>query len=217
MSSRESINGLIRFALKAVPENPIFPLMVLRVQEDGDDDSRETKAPMEPGVRVVDLLALVIACAVGAMHTRTVIPENQVGDYWIMSSIMILGISLTACGPLLCLCDRLLGQTPRPDGRGSRIGEWIWIVLGLPWLISAAVRVAVPSTTSELSEFASMALFVGLGIACLTTQILIWVAWENRYSEKPWEETWWRGRFGLVLAVAWPVQWALGLMVLTPH
>jgi hypothetical protein len=106
----------------------------------------------------------------------------------------------------------------RPSGY-PRAGDWLWAALGLPWTISAMLRLAprpVLDATPPSARLDGIMLGLTLTVASLFAMGVVWTTWVLAPPKPPGprEPTPWTDRVGLVLAVAWPLQCGFGLVVL---
>jgi hypothetical protein len=62
-----------------------------------------------------------------------------------------------------------------------------------------------------------MGLAVGLIVVSMIAFVTVWAIWVNVSPERASENAGppWTNRVGMVLSIAWPLQWAAGLLVLT--
>jgi hypothetical protein len=109
-------------------------------------------------------------------------------------------LGLTAAGPFVfawrCGIRRTAGY-PRP-------GDVIWMLLGLPWTISAPLMEGAAGSGAWI-------LGLSLAISCTLAMMELWRSWIcDRSSDGRVTTT---EAIGLALGVAWPVQVALALML----
>jgi hypothetical protein len=169
------------------------------------------------GFTVLDGVALVLGAAVASVHLRELVgqsrPLTELG--WALLWITFTGIALSAAGPFLFVERRYVR---RPVGY-PRAGDWLWLALGLPWTIAAALRLA-PSTalagTPPSARLDGIVLGLSLAVASLLAMGMVWKTWVLAPPTPPGsrEPAPWTDRVGLVLAVAWPLQCGFGLVVL---
>src|SRR4051794_13767557 len=99
-------------------------------------DLRDEPGP-EPvgGVTVLDGGALVVGAAVASIHIRAALRDEDRLDGlgWALLWLTLAGVALTAAGPFVFLVRRY-GR--RPTGY-PRTGDWLWLALGLPWILAA--------------------------------------------------------------------------------
>ena len=114
---------------------------------------------------------------------------------------------------LLCLRRFVRGLPAYP-----RIGDRLWALLGLPWLVTALIQTAsppqVPATT--LDVFPASLLLIGLGIVSMIALGVVWTTWVMVDPEQA-SATFagpWTNQVGLLLAIAWPIQFGVGLVVI---
>lgn len=174
------------------------------------------RAPASPaGLTMLDAAALVLGAAVGSVHLRPFATRGlNTGDsllFW----PAFLGIALTASGPFI-----LLGhQLARRSLRRPEHGEILWGILGLPWLLTSVLRASARSLGPRMIAIYPTALSVLLSIACLATFALVWRFWITpAASHSPSEPhpVPWTARVGAFLAIAWPLQGGLALIVVSP-
>ncbi|SIN99434.1 hypothetical protein SAMN05444166_1953 [Singulisphaera sp. GP187] len=167
----------------------------------------------ENGFRVLDGVALVMGAAVASVHLREIIRENLTSFGWGLVWCTFTWVSITATGPFLFLVRRFARQVPGYP----RVGDSLWALLGFPWLLSALLRSTIGDGTSAYDASFGMGLVVGLGIASLIALWVVWTTWVTvspeqaaRTASLPWTN-----RVGLMLAIAWPVQCGIGLVVIS--
>ncbi|HEX8199128.1 MAG TPA: hypothetical protein VF590_01480 [Isosphaeraceae bacterium] len=166
------------------------------------------------GVTLLDGAALVTGAAVASVHIRQAIADGHLlGPGWALAWLTFAGVALTASGPFVFLLRRL-GR--RPAGY-PRIGDRLWLLLGLPWVLTAPLPGSPPSeATPRGADLYAFSLTLGLGAVCLVALAVIWHTWVMvapevlaRAEPSPWTD-----RVGRVLAVAWPLQCGFGLVVI---
>lgn len=166
------------------------------------------------GITLLDGAALVTGAAVASVHIREAIADGHLlGPGWALAWLTFAGIALTAAGPFVFLLRRM-GR--RPAGY-PRIGDRLWALLGLPWVVT----VLIPSPPQADSaprgaDLYGLVLTVGIGAACLVALAVVWHTWVlvapevlARAGPHPWTD-----RVGRVLAVSWPLQCGFGLVVI---
>jgi hypothetical protein len=158
---------------------------------------------------VLDGAAFIAAAAVASVHVRDIIRPEPMGAGWLVVVGTFLWVALTAAGPFLVLVRRFVRGLPGYP----RVGDWLWAMIGLPWLLTAVTRnVPAPFGKESLSVFLSL----GLAIVSVIAVAVVWATWvmvpPHRASETfsaPWTN-----RVGLCLAIAWPIQCGVGLVVI---
>jgi hypothetical protein len=169
----------------------------------------------EPGVgfSVLDGAAVVTGAAVASVHLRGVIRDDLAAPGWVLIWGTFAWVALTAAGPFVFLARRLLRRPPGYPG----VGDVLWAVLGLPWLLAAIARPSPAPPGSPPRRDAVFAAGLGVALACvsLLSLVVIWRRWvmvspdeAARTASGPWTN-----RLGLALAVAWPIQCGLGLVL----
>src|SRR5215212_8908748 len=120
---------------------------------------------VEPGdgFTVLDGVALVMGAAVDSVHIRGVIRDDLNAFGWALVWFTFTWVALTATGPFLFLVRRF---ARRLSGY-PKVGDGLWALLGIPWLMTAIVRSTTGEGVSENDEFFAAGLGVGLAIASL--------------------------------------------------
>lgn len=162
------------------------------------------------GSGVLDCVAIVAGAAVASIHVRGVIRDDPVAPGWALIGGTFAWIALTAAGPFLFLVRRFLGRLPAYP----RVGDLLWAIMGLPWLMTACIRSATPGAGPHRET----AFATGLGLAvassiALTVILRRWVLVPPEEAARV-ESGPWTNRVGLLIAVAWPIQCGMGLVVL---
>jgi hypothetical protein len=168
--------------------------------------------PGNGGITVLDGASFVAAAAIASVHVRDVIRPEPMGAGWTIVVGTFCWITVTAAGPFLFLVRRFVRRLPGYPG----VGDWLWALLGLPWLLTALTPVPnVPGPLPLGKEIHSLFLGVGLAVVSLVAAAVVWATWvmvpPHRASETfsgPWTN-----RVGLCLAIAWPIQCGVGLVV----
>ena len=175
----------------------------------------EQRAKPGGGFTLLDGAAAVIGAAVASVHFREAVLQDLTLLGWSLIWVTFAGVAVSTTGPFLFL-ERRYGR--RPEGFPG-IGDWLWLVLGLPWVASALVRPRTGSSTALAASGAmglyQLTLWCSLGAACLVALAVIWKTWvavSPERAERVGAGSW-TDRVGLVLAVCWPLQWGFGLVV----
>jgi hypothetical protein len=165
------------------------------------------------GLSVLDGGALVMGSAIASVHILRAMRTDLSGAGWLMMAVTFTWVAITAAGPFVYLARRFVRRLSHYPKTGDRL----WAILGVPWLASAILQSAAPSTESRPNTFFTMTLSVGLGIACMIALAVIWNTWvivspaqAARIEAAPWTN-----RVGLVLSIFWPIQWGVALIVLS--
>ncbi len=180
---------------------------VKSVEQTGDSPDRVRD---EGGFTVLDGVALVVGAAIASVHLREIVsPGALTGSGWGLMWLTFFGISLSATGPAVLAVRRFSGRPGSPP----MLGDYIWALLGAPWIIAALPKIVAGSSQSDLYE---LTLTVGLGLASVVTLAIIWSRWvmvpsTDFSSTNPGG---WTHRIGLALGVAWPIQSGFGLIIL---
>jgi hypothetical protein len=165
------------------------------------------------GFSVLDGAALVMGSAIASIHTLRVMRSDLTGAGWIMIWLTFAWVGVTAAGPFLFLARRYARRlTDYP-----KIGDRLWALLGIPWLVTAVVQSAAPESEPRQNSLFTTTLSVGLTVTCLIALGKLWSTWVLVPPEKAArvEAAPWTNRVGLILAIAWPIQCGLGLVVLS--
>lgn len=165
--------------------------------------------PPRQGFTVLDGIALVTGAALASAHVRGPFLDQARGPGWIFVVLVFGGLALTASGPFVLLTHYFfLGARGRP-----RLGERLWALLGVPWVVGAVLRTTVPRRGLDTID---LMMTVGVGAACLVALGVVWKTWvavkpdpDAPARAEPWTEY-----VGLGLAVAWPLQCGLDLILL---
>ena len=90
-------------------------------------------------------------------------------------------------------------------------------MLGVPWLLTAVIQSATAGSEPRQNSLFTTTLSVGLGLVCLITLGVVWTTWVMVPPEQAArvEVAPWTNRVGLILAITWPIQCGLGLVVLS--
>jgi hypothetical protein len=164
-------------------------------------------------INVLDVAALVMGSAIASVHVLRVMRSGLAIAGWVMLCLTFAWVALTAAGPFIFLARRysrrLLGY--------PMIGDWLWAILGLPWLFTAVIQSALPGEDPRQNPFFSATLSVSLAVACLIALAVVWGTWVMVPPEQAAlvESDPWTNRVGLILSVAWPIQCGLGMVVLS--
>jgi hypothetical protein len=164
------------------------------------------------GFTLLDGASLVIGAAVASVHMRGRVTDTLAPFGWGLVWLTFTGVALSAAGPFVFLARRY-GR--RPVGY-PRIGDWLWTLLGTPWVGTALLR-PLSATAAERDYATTYGFVLSLSLfgASMMAMIIVWKNWVvappgHGLRERPWS---WTERIGLGLAIAWPVQCGLGLVV----
>ncbi len=165
------------------------------------------------GFTLLDGIALVIGAAVASVHLRDAIPRGVTPLGWGLVWPTFAGVGLSAAGPFVFL-ERRFGK--RPDGY-PQMGDWLWAILGTPWVLTAFLRPApaVSGMPGSLDLY-HVCLWSGIAVASLVAIVDVWNAWikiQPGAKRPDVVRRRWSERVGLALAVTWPLQSGFGLVV----
>jgi hypothetical protein len=162
------------------------------------------------GFSVLDGVALVAGAAVASLHIKGVIEHEITGSAWLIVACTFAWVAITAAGPFVYL---LRGYARKVPGY-PKVGDRLWAMLGLPWLLTALLRTTPESHV--LALLLTTGLSIGLAVVSLIAMAVIWTTWVVVTPEQA-SQTFappWTNRVGLLLAVAWPVQCGVGMVVI---
>jgi hypothetical protein len=165
------------------------------------------------GFSILDGGALIMGSAIASIHILGVRRWGVSGATWFLVALTFAWVALTAAGPFIFLERRYAGRIPNYP----QIGDSLWALLGIPWIVTALVQSAVPTSEPHHNPWFTMTLSTGLAIVCLIAVAVVWSTWvmvppqqAARIEAAPWTN-----RVGLVLSIAWPIQCGLGMVVLS--
>jgi hypothetical protein len=169
--------------------------------------------PPGSDINVLDGLALVMGSAIGSVHILRIIRSGLSGAGWLMVWLTFAWVAITASGPFMYLARRYLRHL---EGY-PRIGDLLWALMGVPWLMTAVIQSALPATEPGQNPLFAGTLSVGLALACIIALGVVWRTWVMVSPEQAsrLEAAPWTSRVGLILAIAWPIQCGLGMVVLS--
>jgi hypothetical protein len=164
------------------------------------------------GFSVLDGVAMVMGSAIASIHALRVMRGDLTGAGWVMLWLTFAGVAVTATGPFLYLGRRFARRLVDYP----KIGDRLWAMLGLPWLLTAVIQSATAGSEARQDSLFTLTLGAGLGIVCLIALGVVWATWVMVPPEQAAqvEVAPWTNRVGLILAIAWPIQCGLGLVVL---
>jgi hypothetical protein len=167
------------------------------------------------GFTLLDGIALVVGAAIASVHLRDAIPRGLTALGWGLVWPTFAGVALSAAGPFILL-ERRFGR--RPEGY-PKMGDWLWCLMGSPWVATAFLRpakvTALVGTASSLDLY-RVCLWSGIAAASLVAIVDLWKAWGGiSAGARPADAgpRRWTEHIGLALAVAWPLQSGFGLVV----
>ncbi len=165
------------------------------------------------GFSVLDGGALVGGAAIASIHVMGIRLVDLAGPGWVMILFTFSWIAATAAGPFFYLARRF----GRKLAKYPKIGDRLWALLGLPWLVTALLQSATPGTEPRHNPLFSATLTVGLGVVCVIALIVVWGTWVMVSAEQAAqvEAAPWTNRVGLILSIAWPIQCGLGMIILS--
>jgi hypothetical protein len=165
------------------------------------------------GFSVSDGAALVMGSAIASVHILGVKRWEISGSGIFLVAMTFTWVAVTAAGPFIYLARRYARHLPAYP----QVGDRLWAVLGLPWLVTALMQSATSGSEPRHNSLFTLTLIGGLAVACLTALAVIWSTWvmvspdhAARVEAAPWTN-----RVGLILSIAWPIQCGLGMVVLS--
>ncbi len=164
-------------------------------------------------INVLDGVALVMGSAIASVHILRIIRSGLSAWGWALVCLVFVWVGVTASGPFVFLA-RTYSRKP-PDY--PHVGDRLWALLGLPWVITAIIQSAVPGGEPGHNPLFASTLFISLALACVVAVAVTWATWVVVSPEQAArvEAAPWTSRIGLLLAVAWPIQCGLGMIVLS--
>ena len=170
---------------------------------------------IDPGtdINVLDGVSLVMGSAIASVHILRLIRSEFSGAGWVMVWITFALVAVTATGPFIFLARRFSHRLPGYP----KIGDRLWALLGLPWLVTAIIQSALPGQDPRNNPLFAATLGVGLAIVCVIALVVVWGTWVMVPPEQAArvEAAPWTNRVGLILSIAWPIQCGLGMVVLS--
>jgi hypothetical protein len=171
------------------------------------------------GLTMLDAAAFVTGAAVASVHFRD-FDEEIAGlglPGWALLVPAFAWLALTAAGPFVFLVRRF---SRRPDGYPGPY-DWLWLGFGLPWVVAALVRSGLGGLPDGTGTLYSGFLFVALAAATVPSLARLWLslprieptAGGGPVPPAPPKPESWTGRIGRAVAILWPLQFGLGLMV----
>jgi hypothetical protein len=167
------------------------------------------------GFSVLDGLALVTGAAVASVHVRSVVPREVGPIGWFWAWCLFAWLALTSAGPYFFLVRRFF---TKPEGY-PWLGDRLWALAGLPWLAAAMVQ-TFGATSRGASSHPDMAyagcLTLGLGFFTIVSVPILAARflWQAPDQPRTPEPKPWTHRLGISLAVAWPIQCGVGLVLI---
>jgi hypothetical protein len=165
------------------------------------------------GFSILDGGALVMGSAIASIHILGVRRWGVSGATWFIVALTFAWVALTAAGPFIFLERRYASRIPKYP----QIGDSLWALLGIPWVVTALAQSAAPTSEPGHNPWLMMTLSTGLAIVCLIAVAVVWSTWvmvppqqAARIEAAPWTN-----RVGLILSIAWPIQCGLGMVVLS--
>jgi hypothetical protein len=136
---------------------------------------------------------------------------------WVLLVSAFVWLGMTAAGPFVFLVRRF-GR--RPGGYPSS-DDRLWLAFGLPWAIAALVRSGSGALPDGANSVYSACLFAGLAAASAPAVVRLWrslsridaLATGSAAPPPPPRPDSWTGRIGRAVAILWPLQFGLGLVV----
>ncbi len=164
-------------------------------------------------ITVLDGLSLVMGSAIASVHILRIMRSGLSVGGWVMVCLTFAWVALTSAGPFIFLARRYSMRLPDYP----KVGDWLWAVMGLPWLLTAIIQASLPGEDPRQSPLFSLTLSVSLIAACMICLAVVWGTWVMVPPEQAAtvEADPWTNRVGLILSIAWPIQCGLGMVVLS--
>lgn len=172
----------------------------------GDDRER-----VVPGLRLIDLLALVVGYGLASVLTRAFWPSfrslSPLGLLVLLGEFSWLGLAMS--GPVLLA----LRRSPSPEPSATRTepstktwAELAWLIIGYYWIGLTILVVPIRTHDSRLVDTAILGLFPFL--AAISLRFL-----GPRLRISSSTQPGWTHRAAILLLLTWPPAW-LGLILL---
>ena len=176
----------------------------------------ENKGEERKGFTLPDGAAAVTGAAVASVHLKLAVSEPVGLLDWSGVGVLFGWLSLVSAGPFVFLVRRF---GTRPPGY-PRVGDRLWALAGAPWIVAALIRTGEAGSDSpavRLDPAYVGCLTIGLALMAMVTVPVLAARFllTDPGSRPPAEPTPWTNRLGLALAVAWPIQCAVGLVVMS--
>jgi hypothetical protein len=174
------------------------------------------RAELGGGFTVLDSVALVTGAAVASVHIRPDVPELEGPWDWAWAWCLFTWLSTTSAGPFVYLVRRIF---TRPSGY-PRLGDRLWAVVGLPWFLAALVKTGDPAdqlARGPVDPAYAGCLTIGLAVSSMIVVPVLaarFLLGDPKRLKKP-EPAPWTHNLGLTLSIAWPIQCAVGLVVMS--
>lgn len=171
----------------------------------------ETEVALRPepeGLTTLDAVALVTGAAMASVHVRALFTD-QPGPFTLAVLVTLFcWMSLASSGPFVFVIRRFARHLPGYPG----LGDVLWLISGLPWVISGVVRTG--SSTSYLdpaADRAYAATLIGSVAVAIGWSLLIVVRHGAAacVADRTWTE--WAG---LLAAGLWPLQALTAFVIL---
>lgn len=161
--------------------------------------------------------AMLPGAALAAVHLRQAFPDPQGRAGWCIAGALFAWLAVTAAGPFVYLVRRC---GPRRAGGRPWLGDRLWALWGLPWVVAGLIAAAVPrrALAEPVRLDAAYVGSLGLGLFLATTIAVPLIAARILWGEpgragdagrSPWSQ--W---VGLALSATWPIQVGVGLLVM---
>src|SRR3954469_23883076 len=118
----------------------------------------DERSEVGEGFSVLDGGAIVTGAAVASIHLRAVFGDDLAAPGGPLLWGIFAWVGLTSAGPFLFLVRRFL----RRLADYPRVGDVLWAVLGLPWILTAAILASGAGTPSRSDALYSTGLTIGL-------------------------------------------------------
>ena len=174
------------------------------------------RAGERKGFTLPDGAAAVTGAAVASVHLKLAVHEPAGLLEWSGVGALFAWLSLVSAGPFVFLVRRF---GTRPPGY-PRVGDRLWALAGVPWIVAALIRTGDAGSDSPAIRPDPAyvgALTIGLALMAMITVPVLAARFlvTDPGTRPPAGPTPWTNRLGLALAVAWPIQCAVGLIVMS--
>src|SRR3954452_7735463 len=124
-------------------------------------------------INVLDGVSLVMGSAIASVHILRVIRSEFTGASWVMVWIAFVLVAVTTTGPFIFLARRYFRRLPGYP----KIGDRLWALLGIPWLLTAILQSAIPGQDPRNNPLFATSLGIGLAVACVIALVVVWGTW----------------------------------------
>ncbi len=205
-----------------------------------DDDRLFEAAAGVNRATTTDVAGLVTGAAVASVHFRDFPGEYERLTFFglALATLAFVWLAVTAAGPFVFLVRRGRagwGGLPGSGPNRAEPDELLWAAFGIPWAVAALYRSAAGSLSPAATAAYGRALWCGLAAASALALLRLARNWNSldaaaaaaaagglsaatppallTQAELHSPRRLWTARVGQVVAVAWPLQFGIKLLV----